>query len=110
MSEALAAVLPSDPESPSRRLARETARVAARLADPLRAVVGDDGMLAETARFLQVVGDPTPDPGEPLVPHPLDRLVAALGLEPVELDLILLAGLAEEHEGYTAAFRRVHPT
>jgi ATPase family associated with various cellular activities (AAA) len=108
MSE-VAAIAFDRPQTPSPRLARETGRIAARLAE-LVAVAGEgDPMLADAVRFLRVRGDTLEGPGDPLVPEPIDRLVAALGLTPVELDLLLLAGLAEEHEGYAAALRRIHP-
>jgi hypothetical protein len=117
MSEALAALRPVDAESPSRRLARETGRIAARLAALVGALAGDgdgDAMLAETVRFLRAVGEPDADPaldlGDPVVPQPLDRLVVGLRLAPVELDLLLLAGLPEQHEGYAAALRRINPS
>ena len=110
MSEALAAVRPVDAETPSRRLARETGRIAVRLADLVGEVARDgDNALAETVRFLRAVGEPDVDPGDSLVPQPLDRLVAGLRLAPVELDLLMLAGLPEEHEGYAAALRRINP-
>ena len=49
---------------------------------------------------------------DPLVPGPrppLDSLATALGLSAVERRLVLLAGLAEEHEGLTATLRSLHP-
>lgn len=42
-------------------------------------------------------------------PQPLDRLAATLGLSTAERLLVVLAGMAEEHEGYTAAFAALHP-
>lgn len=41
--------------------------------------------------------------------HPLDRLAAGLALSPVEVDLILLAGMPEEHEGYGSVLRSLNP-
>lgn len=109
MSEAATALRVPGPETPGARLMRETGRVASRLAE-LVAVAGDgDPVLADAVRFLRVHGDAVDDAGDPLVPEPIDRLVAALALTPVELDVLLLAGLAEEHEGYAAALRRIHP-
>jgi hypothetical protein len=40
---------------------------------------------------------------------PLDRLVAAYALDPSERDMLLLAGLPEEHEGLASTFRSLHP-
>jgi ATPase family associated with various cellular activities (AAA) len=42
-------------------------------------------------------------------PDPLGRLADALGLSPVEADLLVLAGLADEHEGMAAVLRLLHP-
>lgn len=43
------------------------------------------------------------------LPQPLDRLTDALGLTAFEVDLLLLAGLPEEHEGLSAIMRELHP-
>lgn len=40
---------------------------------------------------------------------PLDRLTGALALSRTEIDLCILAGMAEEHEGFAAVFRSLHP-
>src|ERR1700730_16742411 len=45
----------------------------------------------------------------PSLDHPLDRVVAHFGLSPYEVDLLLLGGLAEEHEGLAGTFRALHP-
>ncbi len=42
-------------------------------------------------------------------PQPLDRLAATLALSAAERLLVVLAGMAEEHEGYSAAFAALHP-
>lgn len=42
-------------------------------------------------------------------PSTLHGFVAALGLGDVERDLLLLAGLAEEHEGLAGTLRSLHP-
>src|SRR6478736_6377015 len=75
------------------RLAREVGLLAGRLAEFLAASLApadgwDDGAAA---------------------PSPFDRLARMLGLVPAERDLLLLAGLAEEHEGYDAVLRTLHP-
>jgi hypothetical protein len=63
------------------------------------------GLSAESLDFLdRLAGAPPADPGEPL-----RRLADGLRLSPLEVDLILLAGLPEEHEGYAALLRQVHP-
>src|SRR5262245_5386545 len=95
----------------SRRLAHETAQVAERLADLVAALAAEDESLADLERFLRsrrVPGAGAEIPGP--AASPLDRLAAGLRLAPVEVDLLVLAGLADEHEGYASAFRRISPT
>ncbi len=41
--------------------------------------------------------------------HPLGRLVRAYELTPLDTDLLVLAGMADEHEGFATVFRAVHP-
>jgi hypothetical protein len=41
--------------------------------------------------------------------HPVDRIASALGLDALDLDLLVLAGLPEEHEGLAAIARELHP-
>ena len=88
----------------SRRL---TARVAAQ-AIALAAVIerhgSKDAGADRTASFLREwAGTSRPDAVLTLtrasLDHPLDRVAAHFGLSPYEVDLLLLAGLAEEHEG-----------
>src|SRR5829696_6550625 len=101
MGEALAVTAP--PASPAQRLARETARLAARLADLVGGfAVAHDATLEEVVSFLRAMGAGVVDAPDAAGEQPLDRLVRRLGLAPVEVDLLLLAGLAEEHEGYAA--------
>jgi hypothetical protein len=42
-------------------------------------------------------------------PQPLDKFSRLLGLPSEERKLIVLAGMAEEHEGYSAGFAAIHP-
>ena len=100
------------PESGARRrLAVETGRVAARLAELVAALAHEDESLAELEHFLRSRSVGFPDEhAVGAVGSPLERLAAGLRLAPVETDLLLLAGLAEEHEGYTSAFRRISPS
>ena len=81
--------------------------IAAWLADSSATAPQGDAVLA-TSRFLRGGREAPDDPARPRR-APLDRLAAALGLAPVEVDLLLLAGLPEEHEGYAAALRRINP-
>lgn len=110
MSEATAALRTRDVDTPGRRLAHETGRIAQRLADLVASVSDEEGGLLDTIRFLRLVGGDDEGAAETLVPQPLDWLIAALGLGPTEVDLLVLAGLAEQHEGYAAALRHVHPS
>jgi SpoVK/Ycf46/Vps4 family AAA+-type ATPase len=92
------------PEGTAARMAREAALIAGRLAPLL-------GEGSPDAAFLQAMHETLG--GEERVrragAQPFDRLAAALSLSPVELDLLALAGLPEEHEGYAAVLRRLHP-
>jgi hypothetical protein len=90
-------------------LSARTAAMAERLADLVGALAGDDdAMLGSIERFLRTMAADAPDRAAAAGPHPLDRLADALGLAPVEVDLLVLAGLTEEHEGYSSALRRVN--
>ena len=42
-------------------------------------------------------------------PEPIDRLIAQFDLSAVEVDLLLLAAMPDEHEGYAAVLRSLHP-
>jgi ATPase family associated with various cellular activities (AAA) len=84
------------------RLGAEAARLARRLAELLPA--GEDAAFLH-AMAVRAESADAPAVGTP----PLDRLVAALGLSGVERELVLLAGLADEHEGYAAVLRGLNP-
>jgi ATPase family protein associated with various cellular activities (AAA)/winged helix domain-containing protein len=131
MSEPLALVADPEPASmvaavtadAGARLAFETALLAGRLAAFLRrALPAEEGSLAAGVAFLErayraAAGDrPVASwPGGPLdrrppgADHPLDRLAELFALSPFEVDLILLAGLGEEHEGFADLLRTLHP-
>ncbi|MDX6411648.1 MAG: hypothetical protein QOE91_1164, partial [Gaiellaceae bacterium] len=98
-------VLMSDVRQPP-SLAMRTAGMAARLADLVGSLGADDEPSIE--RFLRGMADATD--GVAAAPSPLEGIAAALRLTPVEVDLIVLAGLPEEHEGYAAALRVLSPT
>jgi hypothetical protein len=65
-----------------------------------------DGALGESLGLLVDLAE-----RQPRVPDPgrLRRLVMALGCSPVEVDLIVLAGLPDQHESIAALFRMLHP-
>lgn len=105
--------------SPSELLAAEVGIMAGKLADMLAAapVASDDG-IASSIRFLRGVS-PDVSAGRSLsemlvagqceAAHPLARVADALEFSPVEIDLVVLAGMAEEHEGFASCFRMLHP-
>ncbi|MDX8031397.1 ATP-binding protein [Lentzea sp. BCCO 10_0856] len=74
------------------------------LAGRLGHLLGDDH---EAAGFLAALGEQA-GPG-PAGPHPIDRLAVGLGLTRAEIDVVLLAGAAEEHEGLASVLRGLHP-
>ncbi|WP_319549549.1 ATP-binding protein [Desulfogranum marinum] len=45
----------------------------------------------------------------PVDHHPLHLLIGGFGFSPCEVDLLLLAGMADEHEGFADIFRTLHP-
>ncbi|WP_436532125.1 ATP-binding protein [Actinoplanes sp. HUAS TT8] len=63
-----------------------------------------DGFLSTFATTLTAPGIP------PVDAVALDRLAGRLGLSGTEQGLVLLAGLADEHEGMAAIFRALHPS
>ncbi|MDQ6828755.1 MAG: hypothetical protein M3081_07795, partial [Gemmatimonadota bacterium] len=101
------------------RLSREVAILAGRLATLLgqTSVAHEDSVAAGVA-FLRSVAEPAAGErslseriaaGGHEITYPLDRIAGAFELAPVEIDLLLLAGMAEEHEGFASLFRTLHP-
>lgn len=86
------------------RLQRGAGELAGRLARAL-------GTNHPAAGFLTGLADTAANTVAPQQPvrQPVDRLAAALRLEAVELDLLVLAGLSDEHEGLAALLRELHP-
>ncbi len=99
------------PAAPSEALHAQVAAVAARLATVLARSAPADGPVADALAFLRAYADAAPpvDAAEGAAPHPIDRLAAALGLSAFEVDLLRLAGMAEEHEGLAGILRNLHP-
>src|SRR5438874_674715 len=94
------------------RLAAGTGRIAGALADLVATLLEPaDDALAEIERFLRALAAESEQSirRQAGAPEPLDRLATWLRLAPVEVDLLLVAGLAEEHEGCASAFRRLNP-
>ncbi|MCW2622761.1 MAG: hypothetical protein JWL64_2363 [Frankiales bacterium] len=109
----------SESSAVSRDLSARAARLAERLADFVEGHASEEAGAGGTVDFLrrwaraaiEAAGDPgarTPRGDEP--GHlPMDRLISRLALTDVERDLLLLAGLPEEHEALADTFRRMHP-
>jgi hypothetical protein len=112
-----------DAKDVSARLTREAGIMAARLARFLSVSFPRlEPPIVEGQSFLQAFFEAVAD-GQPLewwlehpqerkpagVTHPLDRIVERLSLAPAEIDLLLLAGLSEEHEGLAAILRTLNP-
>jgi hypothetical protein len=108
----------------SARITREAGILAGRLSALLAGLGGSDsgGSLTDGRAFLDAAFAAAAGgaalaafPGSALHrpgvdgPHPIDLLAAALGLDDAATDLLLLAGLPEEHEGYGAVLRALHP-
>jgi len=107
----------------SERLSSAAGLLAGRLALLLERVLPEKGgLLSQAISFLRTCAaaagevGPNPDrtggidpPWSARAMDPLDRLVESLGLSPLEVDLLVLAGLPEEHEGYADVLRALHP-
>jgi hypothetical protein len=89
----------------------EAARLGARIAQGLRADAGDqaEALWGRVLRFLGQQWERAQALAPAPAPQPLDDLVQALGLGDDERTLLLLAGMADAHEGYGAAFAALHP-
>jgi hypothetical protein len=92
----------------SRALTGRAGALARRLADVVERTCTPDSGAPAAAAFLREWADTVEAEPDPLaVEQPIDRLVGAFGLDPAESDLILLAGLAEEHEGLAGTIRQL---
>jgi hypothetical protein len=102
---------PTRPELMSRALTARAARVVRRLADLLDEQCSEQSGARQTAAFLRGwAGDTQVDDPRADVPmQPLDLLTAHYALTDADVDLILLAGLPEEHEGLAVTMRSLHP-
>ncbi|HEV7589224.1 MAG TPA: ATP-binding protein [Longimicrobium sp.] len=103
---------PAPRGSPGERLSHRAAAVAGALAELLDAGPADGGETAAARDFLRAMAAAAPggdDGRRPDGPDPLDHLAAAFELAPVEVELLVLAGLADEHEGYAGVLRTLHP-
>jgi ATPase family associated with various cellular activities (AAA) len=107
----------------SERLTLEAGIIAGRLASFLAtALPSIDNTVNSGLGFLQAFFESVAD-GQTLAsfsrnpldrtpadePQPLDRLAQSLSFTPDEIELLLLAGLSDEHEGLAAVLRSLHP-
>jgi hypothetical protein len=102
----LSAVPARGDAAPGAALAAVTGAMAGRLARLVAALpaAAESARAGELAFLDAMAGAPAAAP-----PPALARLIAGLGLVSLETDLLVLAGLAEEHEGYAAVLRALHP-
>ena len=108
MSEVLSLPLPSlDPVSAD--LSARAGRLARRVADVLERYCSPESGASQAVSFLRDWADGTSAPRWPALESPLGRLTHRFGLSDEEQDLLLLAGLPEEHEGLATTFRSLHP-
>lgn len=100
----------AEPSTAAARLSREVGLLAGRLARFLR--VGEGGMDAHGLAFLDACYEQAAKgapPARESAEHPLGRLIRTFDLAPADVDVLLLAGMPEEHEGYAAVLRALHP-
>jgi hypothetical protein len=97
--------MPDPSDRASAALTVRAAAVARRVADllPSPASDADAAFLREWAEVATATNDAGSDAG------PIDLLAAGLVLIDLEVDLLVLAGLPEEHEGLADVFRSLHP-
>src|SRR4051812_40659600 len=110
-------------EDLSERLTRAVAVIAGRLARLLAQIPGQsDASLLQSQNFLrasyEAAGQAVPlesraagllERAEAYPPQPIDLLLDRFHLTSVEAELLLLAAMPEEHEGYSAVLRSLHP-
>ena len=97
----------------SERIHREIVRLSAALLRLLdESFPQPDGPIAPSRAFLESIAPPGSN-AEAVDwgggPEPLDRLAAGLRLSRAEIDLLILAGMPDEHEGFASVFRALHP-
>ncbi|MFE2480428.1 AAA family ATPase [Streptomyces sp. NPDC059389] len=102
------------PERISRDLSRRAAEIALRVAELLENLCSEEAG-GESVAFLRdwaagAAQRAAAAPGaRPPADTPLDRLVHRFGLGSLETDLVLFAGLPDEHEGLARTFRTMNP-
>lgn len=96
---------------PAERLSHRAAALAGRVADLLDHALPAAGEHTAARDFLRAMAAHAEAfPAWRLAgDDPLDRVAAGFGLTGIEVDLLLLAGLPDEHEGYAGVLRTLHP-
>jgi hypothetical protein len=112
MSE-LAVLRGVDPEWAGRELSVRAAGLARRVAAVVEETCRPESGAAEAVSFMNRWADTASavggDGAALVTDHPLDLLAARYDLTGRETELLLLAGLPEQHEGLAATFRTFHP-
>ncbi|HET6209406.1 MAG TPA: hypothetical protein VFD94_03440, partial [Jatrophihabitans sp.] len=98
----------ADRAAVSRQLTAAAAELAHTFADVVEQVGGAEQASLAAVAFLRDWAD-SAGPVLPALGLPLDLLTARYRLACAERDLLLLAGLAQEHEGLSSTLRSVHP-
>ncbi|AHH99465.1 ATP-binding protein [Kutzneria albida] len=94
-------------ERTSHDLTARAADLAVRVADLLDQRCSVESGAAQTAEFLRAWGKQAQ--ADRCEEQPFDLVAARFGLTEQEQQVLLLAGLAEEHEGIAGTFRALHP-
>jgi hypothetical protein len=104
---------PSVDRADAEYVAHKVSVMAGRLARLLgRASIGREDPVSAGTTFLRsfAAGAEANASGSAVRAHyRLERLAAAYALTGAEVDLLVLAGMAEEHEGFASLFRTLHP-
>jgi hypothetical protein len=101
-------LLGADHGAISRQLTAVSADLARSIAEVIAQSAGGDQASASAISFLRDWAD-SAGPVLPAAGLPLDLLTEHYRLVSAERDLILLAGLAQEHEGLSGTLRSMHP-
>ena len=108
MSELTSLVVPAV-DVTSADLTARTGRLARQVATVIERTCSPESGAPQAVAFLRDWADATSEPARQAFDAPLDRLVRRFGLTAEEADLVVLAGLPEEHEGLATTFRSLHP-
>ncbi|RZT17536.1 ATPase family protein associated with various cellular activities (AAA) [Kribbella sp. VKM Ac-2569] len=90
-------------------LTARVGRVARAVADVLDDRCTPESGARQASTFLRDWAETASAPAGLPLQTPLDRLVGSFDLSSEEQDMLILAGLPEEHEGLATTFRNLHP-